>query len=162
MIKDEKAPPFEAELAPPAPADDRRLGPIQWSILQFLIPLVYAVTTAEYIVAFNLTMLVGIGLIVHREKRTNELDKIDLTDHIFIGSMFCANLYLSATIQNQVLYIAGWCWGFMTFFLAICRFFFPYQSTPRKRIHILMHFCGAMCTLNQLYGATRHSYTRCP
>lgn len=148
----------EAELLTERPhtvfREDRTL---QWSVLQMLVPFIYAVQKKENILAVILAFIVITGIIVHRPIRPATPDFFDLTDHMFIGAWLATNTYISLTITNPDLKIfalaCAVCVCVCVVVLAFTRRQWPAKSFSRLCMHVLMHFSGALGTVILLYGS---------
>ena len=131
---------------------------LQWSILQFTAPLVYAIVKQEYILAVSIVCVMCAGIIVHRPIRPQHADIVDLTDHIFIGCWLVANVYIHFTIKDVRIQIGGVVFAFLVLFFGVLRRSWPFQSPERVKLHIAMHLCGSAGTMLILFGSTKVSY----
>ena len=126
---------------------------LQWSVLQILVPFIYAVQKKENILAVILAFIVITGMIVHRPIRPAAPDIFDLIDHMFIGAWLATNTYISLTITNPDLKIFALACAALVVLLAFTRRQWPGKSYPRLCMHVLMHFSGALGTVILLYGS---------
>lgn len=149
----------EEELISPTPRyKPKTYTALQVSILQILVPCLYAATHKENILAVILGFVIIVGLIVHRPERPPFPDAFDLLDHMFIGAWLTANAYIGFTVEDKQLQIFAILCALLVIMLAVVRVRWPKYSLTRIAIHVLMHFAGAFGTMIILYGSKRNSY----
>jgi len=137
----------------PVSVPPRKNSTLQWSVLQMVVPLIYAIKKSENILAVILAFIVITGIIVHRPNRPLSPDIFDLIDHMFIGAWLASNTYISLTVNNPDLKMSALACAALVVLLAFTRRQWPAKSYPRLCIHVVMHFAGALGTVIILYGS---------